>query len=186
MEYIAIIFVLVIIGGAVGVFLSLRVVGPWVGDKVGAALTGMDGKATLRPEYGRAEAFYKKGRYAESLAEYRKVFEKYPEDVYARVRIAEILIKHLQNPTDAATELEAALPHTRKGENRAFLLNRLADVCLENLHDHDRACAALQRVVSDMPNTKWAAQAEDRIAALTRKQRGDAPSSGEQGFEVRL
>jgi tetratricopeptide (TPR) repeat protein len=182
------VLLLVVIGGVLGAYLGGRVIGPWIGQKLGNALTGARANGIImRPQYGRAETFYKKGHYAESLAEYRKVFEQYPEDVYAHVRIAEILIQHFKNPTDAATELEAALPHTRKGENRAFLLNRLADVCLENLHDHDRACAALQRIVEDMRNTKWCTQAEDRIAALTRKQKGGlTPSQGETGYEIKL
>ena len=180
------IFLILLVAG-LGFWFTVRVLAPWVGEKIGAAFTGMNGQATMRPQYGRAEMFYQKGHYAESLAEYRKVFEQYPEDVYAHVRIAEILIQHFQNPTDAATELEAAVPHTRVGENRAFLLNRLADVCLENLHDYDRACAALQRIVQDMRNTKWSAQAEDRIAALGRKQKGDlAPSQDETGYEIKL
>ena len=184
MELIPILLFWVVIFAVVGAWLGARVIGPWVGEKFVQAIYGGGDDATIRPQYSKAEARYSKGLYAESLTEFRKVFEEYPNDIFAHVRISEILIEHFQNPADAVKELQAALPDTRMGDQRAVLLNRRADISIEQLHDFQNACTVLRQIVEQMPKSKFRKLAEERLIAINVKRFGgiaDSSSSADQG-----
>jgi tetratricopeptide (TPR) repeat protein len=171
------------------VVVVIAVVLPKLGDAFLYVVFGSQTNAIIRPQYSKAEARYKQGKYEESLYEYRKVLAQYPDDVFAHVRIAEVLIEHFQNPSEAVLQLERALPNTREGESRAFLLNRLADVYLEQFRNYDRARSTLQKIMEEMPETKWSLLAEKRIETLHQMESGQGPKEhigkdGEKGFSV--
>jgi tetratricopeptide (TPR) repeat protein len=127
----------------------------------------------LRPEYSEAEARARQGKYEESIALFRKVWKKYPNDVNAHVRIAEILCQHFQQYDGAVVELKAALEKKVKPETWAFLANRLADIEAEYRHDYVAARDALQQVMLKFPNTSHATSAMARVRALNDKEAHD-------------
>src|ERR1700683_5169515 len=77
-----------------------------------------DDSTQIIPEYSIAEARVNTGKYSEAIEEYRKVIAKHPDDMYPHLRIADIALKHLQDPETAEVELRASLAKA-KGEDSA-------------------------------------------------------------------
>src|SRR5689334_8483368 len=84
-----------------------------LGDRFGQLFTGSDDSSRIVPEYSVAEARVNQGRYAEAVEQYRLVIAKFPKDTYAHIRIADLALKHLNDPTLAETELKAAFAKAR-------------------------------------------------------------------------
>jgi tetratricopeptide (TPR) repeat protein len=129
-----------------------------------------DDQVELHPQYSVPEARVCEGKYEEAIVEFRKVWNDYPHDVNAHVRIAELLCQHFQRYDDAVRELRAALEKRCKPEAWAFVANRLVDVQVEYLRDFVSARATLQEIILKFPSTKYAESARARVMALNDKE----------------
>lgn len=141
-----------------------------IGNRVAGMIFPEVDDVEVRPQYSVAEARAREGRHQEAIAEFRKVIEKYPDDVNAHVRIAEILCNHFQRHDDAVTELRLALAKPGKDETWAFLANRLVDIQVEHLHDYVAARTTLQEILLRLPDTRYAEAAHARVLALNDRE----------------
>jgi len=141
-----------------------------LGDRFSNFIMPQMDNVEVRPEYSTAEARAREGRYKEAIVEFRKVWEKYPNDVNAHVRIAEIQSRQFQRFDEAVRELHAGLAKSNKPEQWAFVANRLVDIHVECLHDFVAARETLQQTIIKFPNTKFAEAATARVLALNDKE----------------
>jgi len=139
-----------------------------LGAKTSTLFMPSDEHMRIVPEYSVAEARAKKGEYRDAVDEYRKVIEKYPEDVYPHLRIAELALNHLQDHKLVETELRAAVEKAEGETSIALAAGRLADFYQLTLNDPGRALEVMKRVCEKIPNTKEAYLATERIAALEK------------------
>jgi hypothetical protein len=168
-------FIIVGLLAAVGIVLALVIGLPIIrrlGTKAGGLFVGNDASFRIRPEYSTAEARVNQGRFAEAVAEYRLVIEKHPTDVYAHLRIAEMMVERFNNPKAAELELIPALAKATAPDAFALVSHRLADLYQYQLPQADRARAVMESLKAKLPGTKHAASADQRLAAL---QDGAAP-----------
>ena len=124
----------------------------------------------VRPQYSIAEARVCEGKYEEAISEFRKVWDEYPNDVNAHVRIADIQCQHFKHNDEAIRELRAALAKKCKPEAWAFVANRLVDVQVEYLRDFVGARETLQQIMLKFPSSRYAESAMARVLALNDKE----------------
>jgi tetratricopeptide (TPR) repeat protein len=138
--------------------------------RTGEAMAGLflpsDSHLPIKPEYSIAEARLKQGRFAEAICAYREVIERFPDDVFAHLRLAEIYQEKLGNASTAQVELESALRKASAPDAFALTAHRLADFYERTLHDRERAVCVLRDIVQRCPDTKHASLAQHRIKAL--------------------
>lgn len=147
-----------------------------LGESAGGLYTAGGRAIRVHPEYSVAEARVKKGRYAEAVAEYREVIAKFPDDIYAHVKIADIAIEHLNDLPLAELELNSAFAKAARPEAISMTAHKLADFYQLSLHDPARAAEAMQQLAAKVPGTKEAHRAEERLAILRQAGNAAPPS----------
>jgi tetratricopeptide (TPR) repeat protein len=166
--------ILVGILGIIGIMLFLIFGLPLIhkfAEHFSAGLIGSGTGSRIVPQYSTAEARVKAGKYADAIAEFRKVLEKFPDDVLAHVRIADLYVEFLNQPKLAEAELLAA----RAKEKDALLVaNRLADLYQFKMQQPVRAIAILREFQARWPETREAGSAEERIKILQNLPEGQA------------
>jgi hypothetical protein len=115
--------------------------------------------------YDIAEKLTVEGRYTEAVAEYERVIEEDPEDVTARVRVADIHCRTNQYDL-AAQALNEALELDLPPEKWSHIANRLADVFAQKMYEPQKAAAVLSKIAKKYPHTEFARYALERIARL--------------------
>ncbi len=145
------------------------------GERSVGGLYNPDDGTPARPEYSTAEARVKAGRYEDAVAEYRKVIERYPDDIYAHLRIAELALQHLRDPNLAGVELTSALAKATTPDGVVLASHRLADFYQHTLHDVPRAIEVMRQLQARLPETKHALGAQQRIESLEQVRAGNAP-----------
>ena len=146
-----------------------------IGEGVTRLYEPSDSSFRIVPEYSVAEARAKEGNYSEAIEEYRKVIAEHPNDIFARVRIADLALTNLGDVKLAERELRKAFKRARGEDSSALVANRLADLYQHNLHNPDRAMWALEQLYKRLPGTKAAARAEERILSLSEFVAGKEP-----------
>jgi tetratricopeptide (TPR) repeat protein len=137
-----------------------------LGNKVAKIYEGSDKNFRIMPEYSKAEARLKVGKYAEAVAEYRLVVAQFPGDIYAHVQIGQISADHLNDFQTAETEFQTACAKAVSEDASIMAHNRFADLYQFKLENPARALAVMEQLRSKFPGTRAAARAEERIAAL--------------------
>jgi hypothetical protein len=125
-----------------------------------------DSRFHILPEYGAAEARFKEGRYADAIVEFRKVTERFPTDIQAHLRMAEIMVEKLNSPAAALPELLAAVQKSNGTDSLAISSHRLADLYQHHLHEPGRAMEVMCALVEKLPGSRHAQAAQERIARL--------------------
>jgi tetratricopeptide (TPR) repeat protein len=125
-----------------------------------------DDSSRIMPEYSIAEARVNEGKYREAVDEYRKVIAKHPDDIYPHLRIAEVVLDHLNDNNLVEAELLSALGKAKGEVSIALAVGRLADFYQLTLNDPARALEVMKQVREKIPGTKRAKLAEERIAVL--------------------
>ncbi len=116
--------------------------------------------------YDIAEKFASQGLYSEAIAEYEKAIEEDPEDVNARLFLADVYCKMDQYEQAARTLLET-LEHDLPAEKWCHIANRLADILVQKTGAPDEAVRILTRIVEKYPRTKFARYAQERIERIS-------------------
>ena len=113
-----------------------------------------------------AQKLTSEGRYSEAVAEYQKAIEADPEDVNARVLIADVYCRMDQYEQAARTLLEA-LEQDLPAEKWCPIANRLADIFVQKMSEPHEAVQVLKRILEKYPKTKSARYARERIARIS-------------------
>src|SRR5437867_8096511 len=122
----------IIAGGLVFIGIAAFFIFGWplltrIAEKLGGIYNPSEDSSRVSPQYSTAEARVKAGRYEEAIAEYRKVIEQFPVDIYGHIRIAEIAVERLNDPKLAELELLSATAKATTEEATALVAHRLAD-----------------------------------------------------------
>lgn len=145
------------------------------GEKFASLYMPSDADIRIMPEYSVAEARANEGKYLEAIDEYRKVIAEHPEDIYPHLRIAEMVLDHLNDHNLVELELLSALGKAKGEVSIALAAGRLADFYQLTLNDPARALEVLKQVREKIPGTKRADRVEERIAVLESIIHGGAP-----------
>jgi tetratricopeptide (TPR) repeat protein len=137
-----------------------------VANRFESLYLGGGGDSVVSPEYSTAEARVKQGRYQEAIDEYRKVIIEHPKDIYPHLRVAELAVKHLDDPALAERELLSALGKAKGEDSTALAAGQLGDLYQHTLQDPVRALEVMKQLREKIPGTKQAKLAEERIAVL--------------------
>ena len=159
----------VIAGAVFGLVLGIMwvpVLAGKVGDWFGSLYTGGSEPPRPVPMYSIAESRRKQQKFREAIYEIHEQLAKFPDDVQLQLMLAEIQAEDLQDLQAAQLTLERFCTQDHAPKNIAFALNSLADWHLKLAKDRDGAQAALEQIISRLPNSEEAHLASQRIAHL--------------------
>lgn len=139
-----------------------------IGEKSSGLFMPSDADIRIAPEYSVAEARVNAGKYQEAVDEYRKVAVEHPDDIYPHLRIADLMLKHLNDTKTAELELLSAFTKANGEYTTSLAAGRLSDFYQLTLHDPARALEVMKQLRVKIPGTKQAKLAEERIAILER------------------
>ncbi|MDD5350752.1 MAG: tripartite tricarboxylate transporter TctB family protein [Chthoniobacteraceae bacterium] len=141
---------------------------PLLGEFAGSFLFTPNQKIERSP-HADALAKLAAGDFEGAVEEYRKVFEEDPQDTHAASEIVRLYCDKLGQPEPASDFLVEALSMgERTPEERAFLQERMVDVCWLHQHDGVRARAILSQIMAEMPETRQSANAMHRLQEIER------------------
>jgi len=141
--------------------LSGGIAGFMLGDSAGA-----DAQET----YSLAERYETEHEYGKAIEQYRRAIEKDKKNVQPRMKLADLhyrlgeydrCITHMQEAVD--------LSRTMPMSERCALMNRLADVYLEQKHDPVSALEILRKIVTEFPDSRYAVYARDRMMQIKER-----------------
>jgi tetratricopeptide (TPR) repeat protein len=125
----------------------------------------------LAKGYSHIEALTAQGRYQEAAAAYRREIASDPEDVEARVQLAQLLLKHLDDPAGAARcygELRDLVPDDARTIGYSL---RLVDLYRSRLRDPRRALVELRRLIDSFPESPQVVGARRELQELLEEVR---------------
>lgn len=152
------------------VFLSmiLALQGPLMLELVTLALMG-DRSAGLKllKSYSMAERNIIEDDLSGSIAEYESAVAEDPDDVEARLRLAEVSFQNAEY-RKTVEAYEAALHRGKKlsAERKCLILTRLAQIHAEQFGEPDKARRLLETIIKKYPNTRFSEYAQERMAGL--------------------
>jgi len=121
----------------------------------------------LLRSYSAAERKIIEGDLSGSIAEYESAIAEDPDDIEARLRLAETLFesKEFQKTVDA---YEAVLNRAPKlsAERHCLILTRLARIHAEEFGDVDKARELLATIIEKHPDTEYSRYAKECISGL--------------------
>ena len=117
--------------------------------------------------HSEAEKWVNQDDLPAAITEYEKVIAEDPDDIDARVRLAELFCQS-EEYRKAATTYGFLLRHPKKlGMARhCSVLTRLSDIYAHNLDDIDTARRHIREIIDTYPNTTYARYAMDRLDNL--------------------
>lgn len=158
---------IVVAGAAIAVVSGILLL-PIIGELAGNFIFTPNVEIEKSP-HAAALAKLAAGDYEAAVDEYKKVFEENPEDTHAVNEVVRLYCEKLQTPEPAADFLLEALAAVEwTPEQKAYLSERLVDVCWNYQRDAARAVAILTKITEDMPETREAANAAHRMVEIQR------------------
>jgi hypothetical protein len=152
-----------------------------------------EGQGVQNPEYEEADEVWKSGDYLEAIRMLREYYRKYPREVHAKLRVAEIYESNLANPLAAALEYEEVLKLRLPAERWGWAAIHLCNL-YNKLNQPDKANALLNRINDEYGKTAAARKAREKLgipeplpeeqsfAATQSPQPDEAPSNLPPGF----
>jgi tetratricopeptide (TPR) repeat protein len=121
----------------------------------------------LIKSYSKAERKIIEDDLGGSVAEYEHAVTEDPDDVEARLRLAEVLFKNADHEKSAEA-YEEVLQRERKlsAERRSLILTRLANIHADKFGDKEKARELLQSIIDAYPETRFSEYAKERLAGL--------------------
>ena len=165
---VVILFGSVVLVGILAGGLFVLMILPALGDAVGNFFF-QPGEQISRDPHADAQAALLRGDHAGAIEEYRRIIKGDPSDTLSYSEIVKIYCDHLADPRSAASTLEEALQREWPADDLAFLTARLVDVYWQHLHDANAARGLLEQIVSAMPGTRHAANAQHRLLEIERQ-----------------
>jgi tetratricopeptide (TPR) repeat protein len=156
--------VLLLIAG--GVFLFAHTAGAGLSRLIGN-LQATDGSSTPPLKaYSAIEALEARGAYADAAAAYGAAIASAPADWEARIRLAELSLRRLNDPARAAA-LYAEARKLVPDERHAVAVGlRLVDIYRDRLRDRGRAIVELRRLIDTYPTSPLVAGARAELRRL--------------------
>jgi TolA-binding protein len=148
----------------------------FAGQRATETLFDDQGEDVTATTYEQVEAAYGNGDYLEAIRLLRTVLEETPKAVHAKIRIAEIYEKDLNNPLAAALEFEEVIQGHLDPERKSWTMIHLVNL-YNRLDKPQTAVAMLQRVAAEYPDTPAAAKARDRLSSAGFELPDPAPAS---------
>lgn len=136
----------------------------FAGQRATETLFDDQGEDVTATTYEQVEAAYANGDYLEAIRLLRTVLQESPKAVHAKIRIAEIYEKDLNNPLAAALEYEEVIQGHLDSERKSWTMIHLVNL-YNRLEKPQTAVAMLQRVAAEYPDTPAAAKARDRLSS---------------------
>jgi len=118
------------------------------------------------PTYARQEVLVVRGQYAEAAAYYRDYIRVHPEDYEARLRLAELLEKHL-NADGEAEQLYLEVRRAKPDERRELAAHRGLIDLYARAGRTDRLRLELARFADRYKGTRHETEARERLEELT-------------------
>jgi hypothetical protein len=156
--------VLLLIAG--GVFVFSRTAGEGLSRLIGSLYATTGSSTPPGTAYSAMEALEARGGYAEAAAAYGAAIARAPADWEARVRLAELALRRLDDPARAATlyaEARNLVPDERRAIGFAL---RLVDIYRDRLRDRGRAIVELRRLIDTYPTSPLVAGARAELRRL--------------------
>lgn len=151
-----------IYGGILAVIYGL----PVVVEKVTEGVLGSTAKVDRDP-MNDARELVEDEEYTEAITAYYQIWLKNRENRRPLVEIAKIQRSDLESPMLAVTTLEEGLEdHEWEEDDAAFLMFRLAEIFEEDLEDREKVREIMQRVVDELPGTRHAANAAQKLSEM--------------------
>lgn len=155
-------FITVIYAG----FLVIAYLLPAFVDRMSEEMYGSTQEVEDDPLHDARTAFAQ-GDYPAAIALYRSVWNEDKDDRFPIVEIAKIQRDNLKNPAVAVETLREALESKEWRENdAAFFMFRIADIYENDLQNHEGCVSILQQVISDLPETRHAANATHKLREM--------------------
>jgi tetratricopeptide (TPR) repeat protein len=102
-----------------------------------------------------------------SIAEYKRAIAEDPDDVEARLRLAEVLFENADYRMSVETYDEVLQrQRTLSVERRCLILTRLASIHAGKFGDKGKARELLQSIIDTYPGTRFSEYAKERMADL--------------------
>jgi len=151
---------------AAGVFLVERTVGEGL-SRLLTQFYGASGASTPAPRaYSAIEALEARGAYTDAAEAYRSEIARTPADWEPRVRLAELLLRRLGDPAQAASLYREARDLVRDERRKVLLSLRLVEICHRHLGDRGRAVVELRRLIDTFPSSPRIAAARAELQRL--------------------
>ncbi len=158
-----------LVGAGGGIFMIKYVI-PWLGDAVTTGLLS-SGEEIQRDDQTKAVASLAQGDYEQAIELYEKVLEDKPEDPFPIAEIAKIYLEKMQDPKRALDFIQSHLESRDwPVDDAAFLMFRMIDIHVENLHEYQLAHDLLQEVIANFPNTRHSANAHHKLHEVEQAQ----------------
>ena len=132
----------------------------------------------LAKGYSHIEALTAQGRYREAAAAYRREIVSDSKDVEARIQLAQLLLKHLDDPAGAATcyrEVRDLVPDEARTIGYSL---RLVDLYRTRLAAPGRALGELRRLIDRFPESPQVVGARRELQELLDEVQAD-PEAGD-------
>ena len=132
----------------------------------------------LAKGYSHIEALTAQGRYREAAAAYRREIVSDSKDVEARIQLAQLLLKHLDDPAGAATcyrEVRDLVPDEARTIGYSL---RLVDLYRTRLAGPGRALVELRRLIDRFPESPQVVGARRELQELLDEVQAD-PEAGD-------
>lgn len=161
----------------------IKVVLPRLGDALGTFVYS-SGEEVEPNDRMKAAAKLAQGDFKGAIREYEKWSEKDPGNPYPVAEIARIHGYFLFDPKTAVEVLRRELEGRAWPDDAAvFLSLRMVDILAEELHEPSKARQILHQLITDYPNARSRATAQQRLRELDQKQTqtANARRSGSRG-----
>lgn len=169
---------LLVVGGILllamggGILIMSHTAGEAAGRLVGATALP-SGATTPAPKgYSAIEALAARGEYRRAAEAYEREIAGDRTDAEACVRLAELLLHHLDDAEGAAVRYREARERTADARRRQFITFRLVDIYRDHLHEAGRAIVELRRFLDSFPDAPQAAGARAELARLLAERHG--------------
>lgn len=144
-----------------GVLLALDVANV-VGQQAMDFVFDDDAEGVKNPEYEEIEEMWKSGDYLESIRMLREYYKKFPREVHALMRVAEIYEKNLGNLLAAVLEYEELLKLKLPAERWGWAAIHLCNL-YNKQNQVEKANTLLFRIAEEYSQTAAARKARERL-----------------------
>ncbi len=155
-----------VLAGGIGVALLLTRV---VGSMMMRFLLGDEGGTPSKPrKHPLVYCALQEHRDTDAEVHLKRILAEHPDDAVASQWLADLYYKagrYSEYIAERERYMEAA-SNLRK-EEKCSIYNRLADLCMANLHNPAKALLYLNSIILDFPQTKEAVDARKRMQIIT-------------------
>jgi hypothetical protein len=143
----------------------------WYSQRVSGGIAdffmGGSGSQKVNETFGLADRYEAQHKYEDAIEVYLRAINKDKKNPLPRKKLADLYYK-LGDYDNSITYMQETLdiPKAMSQDERCTLMNRIADLYLQHKHDKRSAVAILKRLVKELPDSKYAVYARERIVQI--------------------